>query len=857
VGSSIPETPLASQAFSNASARDDPRSHTDLPRVVSQRQYHLNTVPITGETYLNARPRVAGGTTPTPAKNGSTTRRAFHFRVSSALKRVIGRDLITDEFVAIFELVKNAFDAHATRVDVVFNSDRLLVIDDGKGMSLDDIQDKWLFVAYSAKKDGTEDSADYRDRIGSRTIYAGSKGVGRFSCDRLGRWLRMQTRLRTLEARVEVVNVDWDAFEKDAKVSFDEIPITRSNSTDFELPADLPSIASGTVLEISGLRESWNREKWLKLRAALAKLINPFDGTNEAFQVNLVVPSELTEDQKQQRLAGKKSIPEDAQFLKVVNGPVRNFIFQTLKGKTTHLEVALSDDGAHITSTLTDRGALIYKIRERNSYSLLLGSKFSCNLFFLNRSAKKTFAQRMGVPSVQFGSVFLFRNGFRVFPIGDEGVDTFGIDRRKQQGYARFLGTRDIIGRIDVSGSDDQFREATSRNQGLIDTGAYVQLVDCFNTRCLRRLERYVVGVNWKDPLDLEVEDTSRLRGDHASARITSIVSQLAGTEGVELLEYNRELVRILNERSEQFADTLPGLRELAESSGDTRLLREIEAAAARFTELQRAESAAREQADRERDARLEAERQAAEAERRARSATKSYEEERKRNLFLTSLSGLDRETIEILHHQIIIHGSAVSEIVRGQLQRLRTGVSPSVENLSSTFENIAFQNSKILATARFATKANFRLDAETIEEDIDEYIRQYIEQVAPLYAETGIRISVSSKAAGLRRRFKPIEVSIVIDNLVSNASRADADEISFKLEQPSTKELRMVVQDDGRGISPEIADTSRLFEKGYTTTSGSGLGLYHVAQILDDLGGSITAECQDVGAQFTIRIRG
>jgi hypothetical protein len=38
----------------------------------------------------------------------------LHFDVSTGLKRVIGRDLITDDEVAIFELVKNSFDAGAS-----------------------------------------------------------------------------------------------------------------------------------------------------------------------------------------------------------------------------------------------------------------------------------------------------------------------------------------------------------------------------------------------------------------------------------------------------------------------------------------------------------------------------------------------------------------------------------------------------------------------------------------------------------------------------------------------------------------------------------------------------------------------
>ncbi|WP_207919251.1 ATP-binding protein [Methylobacterium segetis] len=777
----------------------------------------------------------------------------MHFRISSALKRVIGRDLITDEFVAIFELVKNAFDARADVVDVAFIDDRLFIIDNGKGMSLHDINDKWLFVAYSAKKDGTEDAGDYRDRIGARAAYAGSKGVGRFSCDRLGQTLRMQTR-RKDAGGVEVINVDWELFEGNAREEFASVPVDHARAREFDLPEGLPAHEAGTVLEIGGLREAWDRDKLLKLRAALAKLINPFGGLSEAFEVYLKVPAEEPADAD---VLSRAASPDDARLLKVVNGPIRNFIFETLKGKTAHLEVKISDDGEHLLSTLDDRGALIYSIREPNPYPLLAGSGFSCNLFFLNRSAKKTFASRMGVPSVQFGSVFLFKNGFRIFPIGEEGVDTFGIDRRKQQGYARFLGTRDIIGRLDVAGSDENFRESTSRNQGLIDTPAYQQLSDCFDEKCLRRLERYVVGVNWKDALDLDAEDISRLRGDHASARITAIVTQLAGTEGVELLDYNRELVRLLNERSDGFTESLAGLRVLAEKSGNAAMLFDIEAAATRFQELQRAEAAAREVAERERTARRDAERQAFEASHRADVATKSFEEERKRNLFLTSITSLDKETVEVLHHQIIIHASAIGEIINGQFEMLRRGELPDREALLSTFENIAFQNKKVLSTARFATKANFRLDSENIQEDLAAYIVEYIERVAPVFSDTGVRMSITSSAKGLVRTFKPIEVAILIDNLVSNAGRADAGEISFMIEQPSAKELRITVQDDGNGFGEALPDLSRLFEKGFTTSEGSGLGLYHVAQILDDLGGSITAERDREGARFVIRIRG
>ncbi|MNM66790.1 osmolarity sensor protein [compost metagenome] len=462
----------------------------------------------------------------------------------------------------------------------------------------------------------------------------------------------------------------------------------------------------------------------------------------------------------------------------------------------------------------------------------------------------------MGVPSTQFGSVFLFKNGFRIFPIGENGNDTFKIDRRKAQGYNRFLGTRDLIGRIDIYGSDDKFMESTSRDQGLIDTEAYTELLKCFDEKCFRRLERYVVGVSWKDPHDLDRDDISRLKGDNASARISGIVAQLAGTDGVELVTYSRDLVRILNERSEGFSESILNLRVLAEKSGDGQLLNELDAANERFLSLQRAEQSARESADRERAARKEAERAALEARTHAEKLGKSLDEEKKRSLFLTSLTSLDAETVEILHHQIVIHAAAINEILAIQFDRLRDGLMPSREDLLSFLENISFQNKKVLSTARFATKANFRLDSEQIEEDLASYVVDYLSNVAPIFAESGVSITATAAGASLFRRFKPIEISILLDNLISNAGRAGASDVDFTVKQDGNHEISITVQDNGSGIDSSVVDISRIFEKGFTTSIGSGLGLYHVNQILDDLGGTISLEASAAGAKFKIIIK-
>ena len=66
----------------------------------------------------------------------------LQFRVSAELKNILGRDLITSPDIAILELVKNSYDAHATKVEITFDKDYLCIADNGKGMTKDDLINK-------------------------------------------------------------------------------------------------------------------------------------------------------------------------------------------------------------------------------------------------------------------------------------------------------------------------------------------------------------------------------------------------------------------------------------------------------------------------------------------------------------------------------------------------------------------------------------------------------------------------------------------------------------------------------------------------------------------------------------------
>jgi signal transduction histidine kinase len=779
-------------------------------------------------------------------RSSSETDSNLFFRVSSGLKRIIGRDLIVSDFVAMFELVKNSFDARAKHVRVVVEPDAIWIIDDGKGMSYEDLVGKWLFVAYSAKRDGTEDQG-YRDGS-AKAQFAGNKGVGRFSCDRLGTSLVLQTRKKSSRtAAIEQLALNWQKFEENQEEEFVAIPVEHEQRPEFDMPSGEKPPSHGTVLRIGGLRDPWGRDKLLRLRSHLEKLINPFESNDDRFKITLSAPDERAEDEK---LAAKilVSDPSRAPALlrKQVNGPIANFVFAELADKTTRIEVLFKDEGQTIETTLVDRGKLIYKIREASPYKHLGDSGFTCRLFFLNMAAKSTFTRRIGVPAVQFGSVFLFRNGFRVFPIGEEGDDSFELDRRKQQGYARFLGTRDLIGRIDVHGTEEEFREASSRDQGLVETPAYRELLDAFRERCLKRLEAYVVDVTWKDKLDKMREDASGLGSAPARARVIELVTSVAKASSIELIDYARDIVDVLNERVAEFEGSLDDLKLFAKRIDDPQLQKRIARAEQRFRELREAEERAREAAERELAARAQADLRAraadearVKAEREAATAHRAFDEEKKRNLFLAAVTSLDTDAITNLHHQITIHATDIEALIEAQLERLGGGAVPDRETLFTFLEQMRFRNHQVMVISRLATRANFRMEADVIEDDLAAYVAQYMTTVPSLYTDR-IHINVSSPEKAAQSSFKPIEIAIVLDNLVVNARKARARTLNVSFNFSVKDVMQVAFVDDGKGLDPDIRDTTRLFEKGFSTTDGSGLGLYHSRQVMESFGGTI-----------------
>ena len=186
-----------------------------------------------------------------------------HPRVFSAL----GRDLVTSDLVAVMELVKNSYDALATRVDVRFVEDPrnklcLEVQDNGTGMTRSDVQDIWMVVATPNRL-----RRPINTRGGRSRRVSGEKGLGRLSSSRLGGELTLRTKSRS-EPCWEVV-VDWDDLCKAQSLAQWTMSLTESEG-------DAALKQPGTLLRISRLRSRWSKDDLNNLKQNLGRLVPPF-----------------------------------------------------------------------------------------------------------------------------------------------------------------------------------------------------------------------------------------------------------------------------------------------------------------------------------------------------------------------------------------------------------------------------------------------------------------------------------------------------------------------------------------------------------------------------------------------------
>ena len=460
----------------------------------------------------------------------------------------------------------------------------------------------------------------------------------------------------------------------------------------------------GVIVEITQLRSKWDNDKINTLKRSLGKLINPFEVNTHTnnFQIYIKHNGSMFEE------------------------PVKNEIIDVLTLKTTKLEVDIKDD--KIVSTLTDRGVLIYKIEENNNYKHLKNIKSI--LLYLNTSAKNNFYRQMGVRSVNFGHVLVFNNGFRVYPYGEIDDDSFGINQRHQQGYNRYLSTRAIVGSININEYSDQFKEKSSRDGGFIKTDGYNELEDFFWEKLLKRLEKYIVGIQWG--LDAEVrnidnfsDDIEALNTIETKSKIIQLIKTLTNSASVKILDFGKNFLNIINQNTNLQDPIIKDLISIAKKARDATILDAIDKIgqlSKEKTELEKRIYETKEENTALKNENILIKQNLDDEIKKSNLTTKKLEQQTKINIFQSSIIGTEKEQILALQHQIFHSSSRIKSNIEFLLKTIDK--TTMTEKQKKYIGVVTHELDKIVSISKFITKANFNLTASTINADIINFIR-------------------------------------------------------------------------------------------------------------------------------------
>lgn len=815
-----------------------------------------------------------------------------HFKTNILLKNIIGKDLITDDNIAVLELVKNSYDAGSPCVDLDFRSlsldnqinkddektSSLIISDKGIGMDYDGLINRWLNIAYSEKKDNTW--------LNGRR-QAGNKGVGRFSCDRLGKFLTIYTK-KEGQACLSLF-IDWSKFEDESAIN-NEIQDVKLVLKEVSVQEVLDitgwlDFQHGTVLQISELRERWNINKLLRLKRDLEKFISP----NQAFQnINFTINIKALEF-----LAYDNQKSKD---IEKINGEVKNQIFDRLNFKTSSIVSYIDKDGEYIYTTLVDRGRNVFELKERNIYSHLRNVK--TYIYYLNTYSKRYFTIQTGFSSVDFGSIFLFVNGFRVPPYGDQGDDWLGIEKRKSLGYKRYLSTREIVGRIEITDENDDFKIITSRS-GIVHNNAFEELSRegapyGFFYRAFRRLERFVVeGINWdktgnnisnetKEKESFLLDDFSR------NKQILSIIRKIIDSNDNDIIELNinNNLVKdILDKQIEKTHISLDNIINNLSEIMDTmdvegihkyqsklfedkkelerliNVVNKLSPDSNKLLEIQVIKNLVEEKQKEFKKLETELlrtkyEKEKAEAE-SYRLAQELAIEKEKNTYLLTSARNMSEDAKNMIHNIKIISTDIKSE--SEVLFDILSNDHLSVKNALESVSLIKFLNEKALKISKLITRANFKSESDEQIVNIVEYLKQYINIYKDIVEKCNLNIQYKTNCESFERIISVLDLALIVDNLVSNSQKAHASFIKFEIFKLNQNQIEIEISDNGTGLDESLHfNPDKIFELGVTTTDGSGIGLYAVRTSLRKIGCDINYKGTNpngTGAIFSILI--
>lgn len=465
------------------------------------------------------------------------------FRPRARLLQLLGDQLIGSPRLAVFELVKNAYDADASMALVTMrdlqsdSAATITVIDDGAGMSRRTLEEIWLVPGHDHK-------AEMRRRA-QRTqkgrLPLGEKGVGRFAVHKLGDKVEVVTR-EAAASTESVMAIDWQ--DVGSAEFLDEVRISILERK----PEVFAGTSHGTKVAISSLRGAeWTRREVRQLARQISSISSPFQAPTD-FEAKLRIPDQprWLED-----LPNVQSLldyaPWKFEFSLTDNQFEWKYAFRGVPG----VKLEVREIGGRDMGILLNPEDLPEKDRAerapgepkakavRSTIAMATGIGEVRGVFYVFDRDQDVLA-KMGHSRLlqslldESGGVRVYRDGIRVYNYGEAGDDWLGLDLRRINSPSKRISNNIVIASIELNlAQSTDLTEKTNR-EGFVENVAY------------RRLKALVLGAvaqleseRSKDKAELRkllAKDRSSIRGDIeqplkqivALARKTGIATEIA-----------------------------------------------------------------------------------------------------------------------------------------------------------------------------------------------------------------------------------------------------------------------------------------------------------------------------------------
>ena len=391
-------------------------------------------------------------------------------RPRARIIKTIGEELISNDIVAIIELVKNSYDANASVIEINFQGrvldvkegkktkrvlikegSSIIISDDGTGMDLGTVKSAWMEPATINKKNTKRSAGDKRR-------YTGEKGIGRFASAKLAASLKMIT--RTKNDNEIVVDFNWADFSDDNKY-LDQVECS------WEVRKAEEIKNSGTTLKLLELNSDWDEDKFKELRIALSRLINPVSPITD-FLMDLQLPKELKD------LSGWISAPES------LNKPD-----YYIKGR---VDTEGKPNLKYFSKNMGKEESLIVKdsdfiLREPIRKPVVGSFDFEFRVWNRDRESIEKLASEIGSKTKNvkgdlddLAGISIYRDGFRVAPYGNKNDDWLRLDIRRVNNPTLRLSNNQVVGYVSVSLDENPELKDQSNREGIVESQAFTDL---------------------------------------------------------------------------------------------------------------------------------------------------------------------------------------------------------------------------------------------------------------------------------------------------------------------------------------------------------------------------------------------